>query len=49
MEELSRKVWESDCRRAGIVVKTHILNISSSLFNINGRQTIETSAKGGWN
>lgn len=45
MEMFSRKAWETHWRRASIVVKTHNLNTSSSLFNINAGQAIRASAK----
>lgn len=45
MEMFSMKAWETHWRRASIVVKTHNLNTSSSLFNINAGQAIRASAK----
>lgn len=45
MKELSRKAWETHCRRASIIVKTHNMNTSSSLFHRNAGQAMTASAK----
>lgn len=46
MEEFRRKAWETHCRRANIVVKTHNLNTSTSLFNTKCWASYQSKSQG---